>query len=340
VSFKTTSTSDDSHTYVPSLGVDNVDFSTMKASPSTTAHSILIRNANYLAGTDTFKGYSADNDKVVLNDNSTSTGMTYTAAQFGGVTGFQTLEVNSSVTNTITLSEAVAEANKNSATAMFTVKQSSSTASNKLKVDGSAVTTGLVLDGGAGNDTLTGGAGSDNLTGFAGTNSLTGGGGNDLFIITHSTDGVITDLDLGTSTTTVDKLVFDNASIITAVGNGFSFDQSSFDNVTSGNFTVGLGTGSAGALAHVITSASYDSASALQTAMRADNSSGTGASDNITDGIVFYQDTLGNVHVAAFATGYAAPSDNDTVIDLLKISGTNISTVLSKLNTGDLMIKP
>jgi len=345
VNFNTTSTSNDNHTYVVSLGVDTVNFSTMATGAANNLNVIRVDDSAYLASTDTFTGHSSDTDIVRLQDNDTG-GETYTAAQLGGVTGFQILEVASSVTNTITLSEAVAEANKNSSTAMFTVKPNNKALTSKLKVDGSAVTTGLVLDGGSGNDTLIGGAGSDNLTGWGGTDSLTGGGGNDLFMIDNASDSVITDLDLGTSTTTVDKLVFDNSSIRDAVGTAyFNFHQSSFDNVTSGNFTIGLGTGSAGALAHVITSGSYDSASAVQTAMRADNSSATGLSDNITDGIVFYQDTLGNVHVAAFTTnadpagGGGDDSDNDTVTDLLKISGTNISTVLSKLNTGDLTIK-
>ena len=46
-------------------------------------------------------------------------------------------------------------------------------------VDGTAVTTGLTLDGLAGNDTLRGGSGADALTGGTGNDSLSGGAGQD-----------------------------------------------------------------------------------------------------------------------------------------------------------------
>ena len=44
----------------------------------------------------------------------------------------------------------------------------------------SAVTNGITLNGGAGNDTITGGGGNDTITGGEGVDSLDGGGGNDV----------------------------------------------------------------------------------------------------------------------------------------------------------------
>lgn len=50
---------------------------------------------------------------------------------------------------------------------------------------------GVILDGGAGNDTLTGGDGNDVLIGGAGNNVLTGGKGNDLYIIENTADTIV-----------------------------------------------------------------------------------------------------------------------------------------------------
>jgi len=52
-------------------------------------------------------------------------------------------------------------------------------------------TYGAVLDGGAGNDTITGGAGDDILIGGSGQNTLSGGAGNDTYIIENINDIII-----------------------------------------------------------------------------------------------------------------------------------------------------
>lgn len=50
---------------------------------------------------------------------------------------------------------------------------------------------GVVLDGGAGDDVLTGGDGNDVLIGGSGNNTLTGGNGNDLYIIENTDDTIV-----------------------------------------------------------------------------------------------------------------------------------------------------
>jgi len=60
--------------------------------------------------------------------------------------------------------------------------------SNKL--DASAETTGAILLGGVGNDTLTGGSGADTLVGGLGIDTLTGGAGSDTFKFVNEIPGV------------------------------------------------------------------------------------------------------------------------------------------------------
>ncbi len=65
----------------------------------------------------------------------------------------------------------------------MTVDASTLTTSDHLVFNGAAESNGtLVINGGAGSDTLTGGAGADQLKGGLGGDMLTGGGGADLFI--------------------------------------------------------------------------------------------------------------------------------------------------------------
>jgi len=83
------------------------------------------------------------------------------------------------------------------------------TGTTDLNVDASAVTSGLLMTGNAGdneltgtafNDVLTGGAGDDTLDGGGGTNLLVGGAGNDTFIVATATDLVSEGLNGGIDT--------------------------------------------------------------------------------------------------------------------------------------------
>ena len=90
------------------------------------------------------------------------------------------------------------------------------------------------LFGGVGNDTLYGQAGDDVLDGGAGQNILTGGAGADTFAFQNRADtsNHVTDLEAGTSATTVDKLRFD----VGTAANEFSVGN---NNTTVNNFRSG-----------------------------------------------------------------------------------------------------
>ena len=67
-------------------------------------------------------------------------------------------------------------------------------------LDGSADTGGMIVDAGAGDDTIVGGSGDDRIDGGLGNDSITGGGGNDTFVYSPG-DGhdTITDFNAGNS---------------------------------------------------------------------------------------------------------------------------------------------
>jgi len=322
VTFKTASTANDNHTYVIGNGVDTVDFSTMATTTATDAQNqIVVPETFYLSSSDSFVGYSGEGDNVTFIDNETAltSPLTISAAQLETFTGFETISVEANATTkySFTVSDAAAAANVRSSNNRFDIIAGPGNSAT-LSVDGSAVTTvGLKLLGGGGNDSLTGGAESDNLTGGLGDNTLVGGAGNDIFHITGKSDNAtridtITDFNAGTSTTSVDKLVFDNATL-----SGFGLNSAWDNKTTSDNGTI-----SVVAQIVVITGQSYANAAALganSLGINQDNSS-----------IYFYQDTLGNVRVAAVGA---------TVADLVKITNYSISTLNSVLNAGDIDIQ-
>jgi len=333
VTFKTASTANDNHTYVIGNGVDTVDFSTMATTTATDAQNqIVVPETFYLSSSDSFVGYSGEGDYVSFIDNGTAltSPLTISAAQLETFTGFETISVvaDANTQYSFTVSDAAAAANVRSSNNRFDIVAGTGNSAT-LSVDGSAVTTvGLKLSGGTGNDSLTGGAESDNLTGGLGDNTLVGGAGNDIFHITGKSDNAtridtITDFNAGTSTTSVDKLVFDNATL-----SGFRLNSAWDNKTTSDNGTI-----SVHAQIVVITGQSYANAAALGANSLGIN--GSAAGDNSS--IYFYQDTLGNVR-AAVVSGSATPGSS-VVADLAKITNYSISTLNSVLNAGDIDIQ-
>jgi len=73
--------------------------------------------------------------------------------------------------------------------------------------------TGMVLNGGAGNDQLYGGSGADTLVGGTGNDVLTGGAGADTFVWQAGDKGTdtVTDFQLGTDTLDLGSLLGDAA---------------------------------------------------------------------------------------------------------------------------------
>lgn len=73
--------------------------------------------------------------------------------------------------------------NHNTSGGALIVNGSSLVAGQTISIDASAVADGrVILDGGAGNDTLVGGTGDDVLNGGLGADTMTGGAGNDVFL--------------------------------------------------------------------------------------------------------------------------------------------------------------
>jgi Ca2+-binding RTX toxin-like protein len=154
-------------------------------------------NGVYLTASDTVAG-GANVDEVIF---ASATAATITAAQLANVTGFEVIQLDADTATaaatamSITLSDAVSEANKLSATNTFFVVRENATVNTAgaytqtgagddtgtTTINGAAVTAGtkLYLVGAAGADTITGGAGNDTISGAAGADSLIGGDGAD-----------------------------------------------------------------------------------------------------------------------------------------------------------------
>ncbi|MBH0204201.1 MAG: calcium-binding protein, partial [Nitrospira sp.] len=163
-----------------------------------------------LAGNDVLSGGAGDddvqggdgNDVFLIGDagehggsEALAGGIGADVLRFTSTTDDQTLVL----TNGVTGIEAVVIANAAGLT----------TGTTDLNVDASAVTSGLLMTGNAGdneltgtafNDILNGGAGDDTLDGGGGTNLLIGGTGNDTFIVATATDLVSEGLNGGIDT--------------------------------------------------------------------------------------------------------------------------------------------
>ena len=101
-------------------------------------------------------------------------------------------------------------------------------------ISASAISRAVVLNGGAGNDTLTGGAGNDTLTGGAGKDSLNGGAGTDTIAETTANDVMsLTNTQLTGNGT--DQLINIERAVLTGTVGNDTLDASAF---TLGNVTL------------------------------------------------------------------------------------------------------
>ncbi len=121
--------------------------------------------------------------------------------------------------------------------------------SNPVQIDGSAVTANtLQLSGGSGNDTLTGGGGNDYLTGGAGDDTQNGGSGSDTAVYdVYSTTDVTADLVAGTASSAAfgNDTLTSIENITTGQGNDSitGSDQANVIDAELGNNTINAGGG-------------------------------------------------------------------------------------------------
>jgi Ca2+-binding RTX toxin-like protein len=286
----------------------------------------------YLAGTDVIKGGSGA-DTLVLSE---AAAKTITAAQLAGVSSVGTINLdgvdgNNTAAIKITLSAAVATAMAESNA--LTVRSLNATGAiddtGKINIDASAVGSdvALTLTGGLGADTIKGGAGADTISGGTvggtvggGADTLTGGGGKDIFILTTSaaTVDTITDMDFGTSSTTVDQI-----KVVLSYNGGF--DLVSTDAIVADSDVV------------VLTTQAYADVAAVDVAVEALSALLTGLN---ADKIIVWQDTLGNVHITQAIGGDGANAGADggdefTLTDLGILSGVTITGVKGLIDIGD-----
>ena len=164
---------------------------------------VLVVGSGDLTSADTFGG-GAGTDVIRLDE-----AATLVDADFTNVTATETLESSTNnVAMTVTLGAQAQEATLtdiNGGTAVDTI-------------DGSAMTTALDVDSGAGNDVVTGGSANDNLNGEAGDDTLRGGDGDDTIVGGAGNDTIVFEATaalngsdtLSTFTLANDKLDFSN----------------------------------------------------------------------------------------------------------------------------------
>lgn len=280
----------------------------------------------YLSATDVLSaGAGADTLKFTQAANST-----VTAAQLGGVSGVETINVTTGGAGNygFTLNDDIVSRNNDAGKLIVSRAAEAGT----LKVDGSAVTSlyQLELTGGNGADSLIGGAGNDTITGGQGNDVLTGGAGNDVFKVVAS-NGVdtITDFNWGaaTGTTTVDKLDFSALSL------GFSAND--FDTV--GKVSAGY---SADVDVYIFDTQTYATTADVDTALEALS---TAANATGKDLLLIWQDTFQNVHVSvavggAGGDGGADGGDEYAVTDYFILEGLSITGIANLINTGDFIV--
>ena len=322
--------------------VYNVGGATENVTLNAQVDTVKVANVGYLSATDSIDG-GAGSDTLTLNYGATSsTTVAFNTANMTGVKGFETINLDG-VTGvgtgaiTATITDAFAVANQDVSTNKLTVTRSqlgSATTDDTgtTKIDASAVTSVLLsISGGSGADTIIGGAVADTLTGGIGNDSLTGGSGNDTFKLVASSNGVdtITDMNFGTSSTSVDKL--DLSALV------LSFTQGStgtFDTVTSISAAYAASTD-----VLLLNTTTYADITAVDSAIETWS---TAANATNRDLVVVWQDTLGNLHVAAAVGGSGASAADDgdeyTTTDYFILSGLTISGVSSLINTGDFIV--
>jgi Ca2+-binding RTX toxin-like protein len=304
-------------------GIDNVDMGSGD-------DLVTVSTVAYLSGNDTIKGGSGLDTLAFTEQVSSST--TISATQLSNVSGFETISFDTNGTSAgtgdyvLTLTDTFVSVNNNAGS--LTVTRGSQTTNpdtGKLKVDGSAVTAAytLSLSGADGADTLIGGAGNDTLSGGGGNDSLTGGAGNDVFKfnLNWTSQGgtdVITDFDFGTSTTVVDRLDVTRLSGQTWATGGM---YKASDGNTPGNYQL-----------IVLDTQSYTDLDAARDAADALHNHTTA-----TAYLFVWQDSLGTVHVS-YGTQDAdteSGSNDDTVYDLVKLTGLTITDVANKIGLND-----
>ncbi len=104
-------------------------------------------------------------------------------------------------------------------------------------LDFTGVTSALVVNGLAGNDTITGGSGADTLNGGEGIDTLTGGSGDDLFSLKGVSTAADRDVVKDFSFTEVDRVGLDASLTLagTAVDNPAAFAEHAFSETNTGN---------------------------------------------------------------------------------------------------------
>lgn len=290
---------------------------------------ITLTNYAYLGSSDVINGGTGSDTLTITND--TAATNTLSAAQLGAISNTETITINHATdTNLVnvvaTLNDTIVGANQVQG-GTFTFNRDVAE-DGTLKLTASDVTSlyNLSFAAGDGADTFIGGAGADTLSGEAGADSLTGGAGKDdfVFVATASLIGIdtITDMDFGTSTTTVDQL--DVAGVTSFNG---TFDTVRLDS-TGYNVDEDV---------VVISSQAFTGVTALDTFYEARSTAVTGAN---ADKILIWQDTLGTVHAAVAVGGIGADATGDeadeyVTTDLATLSGLSISSIASLIDTGD-----
>jgi Ca2+-binding RTX toxin-like protein len=290
---------------------------------------ITLTNYAYLGSSDVING-GAGTDTITMTNDTAATN-TLSAAQLGALSNVEVVTVNhgtdTNLVNVVaTLNDTIVGANVVQG-ATFSFNRDTNE-DGTLKLTASDVTSlyNLSFAAGDGADTFIGGAGADTLSGEAGADSLTGGAGKDdfVFVATASLIGIdaITDMDFGTSTTTVDQL---NVAGVTSF-NG-SFDTVNIDS-TAFNIDEDV---------LVVTSQAFTGVTAVDTFMEARSTAQTAING---DKIIVWQDTLGAVHTAVAvgaigADATADEADEYVTTDLATLSGLTISSIASLIDTGD-----
>ena len=271
----------------------------------------------------------------------TATTYTVTAAQLAALRSFTTITVDDGTDAdtsrlNITLNDTVVSQN-NSGNAL-TVSRAISDTGGILVVTATDVsaTYALTLTGGGAKDTLTGGAGNDIITGGANDSDadrFTGGTGNDIFRIdaNGSAVDVITDINFGTSATSVDQIDF------TTLGTALSFSVNEYDKV--GLFSAGYSADNDVDVL-IFNTASYAALSDVDTAVESWSTAVTGLGKDL---VLVWADTLGQVHVSAAigANGGNASADQGdeyTLTDYFTLEGVTLTGVSTIINTTDFKV--
>jgi len=244
-------------TYTVSNGTDSI-------TGGAGVETVIVGTNFFLGATDVLAG-GAGSD--ILRFNSTAGG-TISDAQLTGVSGFETLDIETGGAGiyVVTITDSIASKFVNTSTNVATFERDanaggdtgkqtfngSAVTSYKLAID-SGSTAADTLTGGALNDTISGGDGSDSITGNAGADVLggeagndiiSGGDGNDTITGGAGTDSI--DIGAGTDTVIFNSLTgydtisgFAATGSTTAPGDSLIFDVSDFGLHTSATEFVG-----------------------------------------------------------------------------------------------------